>query len=242
MSEASDALVRTSGLCAAYPDGTQALRGVNLDMPRGSKLALLGANGSGKTSLLLAMMGGLPIGAGRVEIGGIAVGPKSLDQVRRNCGMLFQQPDDQLFMPTLLEDAAFGPLNHGRPPDKAAELALAALAETGLAGLEGRSGHHLSEGQKRAACLATVLSMQVELLLLDEPTANLDARGRARIAHLLARRPESMIVATHDLGLAGLLCDQAVILDAGQVAAAGAASDLLARTDLLEKHGLTCPL
>lgn len=241
MSEAAD-LVRIVGLRASYPDGTEALRGVDLSLPAGGRLALLGANGSGKTSLLLTMMGGLPIRGGRVEVAGVSVGPGTLNQVRRRCGMLFQQPDDQLFMPTLLEDAAFGPLNHGQPPAKAAELAKAALAGVGLAGLEGRSGHHLSEGQKRSACLATVLSMQVELLLLDEPTANLDARGRAKIARLLAERPESMIVATHDLELAGLLCDQAIILNAGQAAAAGAAQDLLAQTDLLEQHGLICPL
>ena len=231
-------LLCIQALHAAYPDGTMALKGMDLSVPEGVKVALLGANGSGKTSLMLAVMGALPAVEGRVVVDGIEVGRKTLNDVRRRCGMVFQQADDQLFMPTLLEDAAFGPLNHGQSAHNAVELARKALADVGLAGLEGKSGHHLSDGQKRSASLATVLSMQVKLLLLDEPAANLDARSRGRLIALLRQRPETMLIATHDLPLGAALCDVAVVVSAGRIAAVGPCAEILRNTPLLQEHGL----
>ena len=235
--------LRIEGLHAAYPDGTVALRGVDLVAGAGETVALLGPNGSGKTSLLLAVMGALPATVGRVVVDDIQVGPgqKTLNEVRRRCGMVFQEADDQLFMPTLLEDVAFGPLNHGLSGQQAAAAARRALADVGLAGMEAKSGHHLSAGLKRAAALASVLSMEVGILLLDEPTSNLDARGRRRVVDSAARRSETILLATHDLAVAAALCGRAVVLDNGQVVAQGPCQEILQDASLLQAHGLSCP-
>jgi len=232
-----DQILNITDLWVSHHDGTQALRGVDLELPAGSRLGLVGPNGAGKTSLLLAVMGALPF-RGRIAVDGLTLNGRNTGQIRSRCGMTFQDAEDQLFMPTLLDDVAFGPLNQGLSPDQANAHSDLAIGAVGLAGLEGRCAHHLSGGQKRCAALATVLSMRVKLLLLDEPGANLDHRSRGRIIQLLAGRPESMVLASHDLDMISILCDLVAVLDDGKVVAAGPAGRILSDESLLRDHGL----
>ena len=224
-------------LSVSYADGTEALDGVTLSVAAGERVALIGPNGAGKTTLLLAIMGGVK-STGRVVVDGIELSARTAQEVRNRCGMTFQNPDDQLFMPTLLEDAAFGPLNHGFPPAEAEARAGAAIEAVGLTGFEHRSAHHASEGQKRSASLATILSMNVKLLLLDEPGGGLDFRSRRRLTELLAGRTEAMLMATHDMDMVRAFCARVVMLDGGQVAAVGSVADILGDAGLLARHGL----
>jgi cobalt/nickel transport system ATP-binding protein len=210
---------------------------VTLSVAAGERVALIGPNGAGKTTLLLAIMGGVK-STGRVVVDGIELSARTAQEVRSRCGMTFQNPDDQLFMPTLLEDAAFGPLNQGFPPAEAEARAGAAIEAVGLAGFEHRSAHHASEGQKRSASLATILSMNVKLLLLDEPGGGLDFRSRRRLTELLAGRTEAMLMATHDMDMVRAFCARVVMLDGGQVAAVGSVADILGDAGLLARHGL----
>jgi cobalt/nickel transport system ATP-binding protein len=225
-----------------YPGGEPVLHDVTFDVAPGERVALLGANGAGKSTLLLHLNGLLRPDRGTVTIDGIAVEDGSLRDVRRRVGLVFQDPDDQLFLPTLLEDVAFGPLNEGADPMDAEDAARAQLAELGLAAAADRAAHHLSGGEKRLASLATVLVSTPALLALDEPTAGLDARARSRVVHLLAGRPETLLLATHDLDVARSLCPLGLVLDRGRVAAFGPLSRIVDDPDLLTAHGLTAPL
>lgn len=220
-----------------YHDGTEALHGVSLTVPASRRVGLIGPNGAGKTSLLLAVMGGVAF-RGEVTVDGVRLRRRTAHDVRSRCGMIFAESDDQLFMPTLLDDVAFGPLNQHLEPEAAEARAKAAIAAVGLGGLESRCAHHLSGGQKRNAALATILSMQVKLLLLDEPASNLDYRSRRRLIEILSCRPEAMLLATHDLSMVAELCPQVVLLDDGHIAAAGPTDQLLNDPALLSAHGL----
>ncbi len=230
-------ILEIANLSVGYGDGVRALAGVSLHVPAGGRVGLIGPNGAGKTTLQLAIMGGLKH-EGRIVVDGIELSRRTTAEVRNRCGMIFENPDDQLFMPTLLDDVAFGPLNQGTEPSEAEARSRAAIAAVGLGGLASRSGHHLSAGQKRSAALATVLSMNVKLLLLDEPASGLDCRSRRRLIELLAAREEAMLLATHDLDLVGALCREVVLLDAGQVIAKGGVQEVLADAALLAEHGL----
>ncbi len=231
------AVLQVEDLSVRYADGVDALRGVSLTLRPAERVGLIGPNGAGKTTLMLAIMNAVRFN-GRITVDAIEVARKTEHEARSRCGMIFQEAEDHLFMPTLLDDAAFGPLNQGCGPDEAQRRALAAIAQAGLEGLEQRSAHHLSGGQKRAAALASVLSMQVKLLLLDEPGANLDARGRCRLIEILDHRPEAMLLATHDLPMVGRLCPRVIILDEGRIVADGPSAELLADITLLSAHGL----
>jgi len=220
-----------------HHDGTQAIRSLSLALAPCERVAIIGPNGAGKSSLLLAIMNALHF-HGSVAIDGVEVARKTADEARSRCGLVFQDADDQLFMPTLLEDVAFGPLNQQVPPADAHKRSHAAIAAVGLAGLENKSAHHLSGGQKRAAAIATVLAMQVKLLLLDEPGANLDVRSRRRLIDLLSSRQEAMLLASHDLDMVGRLCTRVVVLDAGRIVADGPTAEVLENRTLLETHGL----
>jgi cobalt/nickel transport system ATP-binding protein len=226
----------------AYPGGAPVLRNVSFTMRVGERLALLGANGAGKSTLLQHLNGLLLASAGEVLVSGQVVGEASLRTVRASVGFVFQNADDQLFLPTLLEDVAFAPLNAGEPRDRARSLALAALAELGIERYADRAAHHLSGGEKRLAALATVLVSRPELLVLDEPTSELDARARQRIVRLLAGRPETLVVALHDLEAAAALCQRAVVLMEGAVAYDGELEALLRDEPLLTALGLRAPL
>ena len=230
-------VLRIEDLRVSYDGGGKALRGVSLSVAPGQRVGLIGPNGSGKTTLLMAIMRGVR-GEGTIVVDGVELARKTVDDVRSRCGMTFQNADDQLFMATLLDDVAFGPLNQGKGPAEAESLARQALHAVALDGLETRTAHHLSGGQMRNAALATILAMQVKLLLLDEPGANLDLRSRRRVTAVLAERPEAMLIATHDLDMVRALCTRVIILDEGQIAADGDVETILTDTALLARHGL----
>lgn len=236
------AALEVRGLHFAYPDGPPILDDVSFGLEPGQRLALLGANGAGKSTLLLHLNGLLHPSDGHVAVDGIVVSDETEREVRRRVGLVFQDPDDQLFLPTLLEDVAFGPLNRGDHPGAAERAARRQLETFGLLHAADRAAHHLSGGEKRLAALATALVLRPDILALDEPTASLDARARRRVADILRERTESLVIATHDLGLAHALCSRAIILDAGAVVADGPTADILGDRQLLNAHGLLDPL
>lgn len=235
-------LIEIENLNYRYPDGTPALDGVSLAVGEGERTALLGPNGAGKSTLLLHLNGLLRPTEGRVAIGGVTVSEESARDVRRRVGLVFQDPDDQLFLPTLLDDVAFGLLNQGLDRAIARHRSLEILDALGLDGAGDRAAHHLSSGEKRLAALATVLVLRPSLLALDEPTSNLDGRGKKRLVEMLQSRDETLLIATHDLELAGALCSRAVVLESGAVAHDGPAEDLLGNREMLEDYGLALPL
>lgn len=222
----------------AYPDGQHALHSVSLTVAPGEAVAILGPNGAGKSTLLLHLNGILAPAKGEIWVGELQLNKHNLKEIRRLVGVVFQDPDDQLFMPTVFEDVAFGPLNLGLAEAEIAERVRAALSRVDLEGYERRSAHHLSFGEKKRVCLAAVLAMEPGVLALDEPTSNLDPRGRRRLLELLSAIPLTRIIATHDLDLVRRLCPRAVILDGGRIVADGPSAELLRDETLLASHGL----
>lgn len=211
----------------SYPDGTPALNGVNLQVCAGESVALFGPNGSGKTTLVLHL-NGLLRGEGQVTVCGLAAEKRNLAAIRQKVGLVFQEADDQLFMPTVREDVAFGPLNLGLPPEEVARAVAGALEKTGLQGMESRAPYHLSAGEKRRVALAGVLAMNPEILVLDEPTTSLDPPGRAAFMTLLGSLPQTRIIATHDIGFARSLCSRAVFFERGRIVCDGPLDQVLA--------------
>ncbi|SNR94421.1 cobalt/nickel transport system ATP-binding protein [Geodermatophilus saharensis] len=237
----TDPSLLVEDLAFAYPDGHQALFGVDLRIGRGERVALLGPNGAGKTTLVLHLNGILTGGRGRVTVAGLPVEKRTLREVRRRVGVVFQDPDDQLFMPTVGEDVAFGPRNLGLPEPEVAARVATALEQVGMAGAADRPPHHLSFGQRRRVAVATVLSMHPEVLVLDEPSSNLDPAGRRELAEVLTGLPVTMLMVTHDLPYALQLCPRSVVLDGGVVVADGPTREVLADADLLARHRLELP-
>jgi len=225
----------------AYPDGTAALQAIDLSVARGERIALLGPNGAGKSTLMLHLNGILRPRQGEVRVGGTRVGSDTLREVRARVGLVFQDPDDQLFMTTVYDDVAFGPLNAGLPGAEVESRVHEALHAVGLPETASKPGHHLSFGQRKRIALATVLSMQPDVLVLDEPTSNLDPRSRRHMIELLGGLVATMIVATHDMDFAWALCERAVVLDAGMIIADGRREDVLTNEQLLHAHGLELP-
>ncbi len=225
-----------------YP-GTDhpALAGVNLSVAPGERVGLIGPNGAGKSTLLLHINGILATSA-QVRVGGLPATRPNLARIRNMVGLVFQDGNDQLFMPTVFDDIAFGPLNQGLPPDLVRARVAEALESVGMQGFEDHSPHHLSGGERRRVAMATVLSMRPLLLILDEPTSNLDARGRARLVATLRRQPTAVLVATHDLGLVRAICTRCVVMDHGSVVAQGPVGTILDDRHLLERHGLWASL
>ncbi len=224
----------------SYPDGRKALCGVSLFINPGEKTALVGPNGSGKSTLLLHLNGILR-GEGEVHVCGKELTDDSLRQIRASVGLVFQDPDDQLFSQSVYEDVAFGPLYMDLSKEEVAEKVRQALEAVGMAGSEARVPHHLSEGEKKRVAIATVLSMDPEVLVLDEPTAGLDPRGRRELIQLLRGLPQTMLVATHDMRMVAELFERTVIIDEGKVVADGTTAQILADSHLLEVHGLEAP-
>ena len=234
-------VLQLAGVAYAYPDGHQALFGVDLTVRRGERVAVLGPNGAGKTTLVHHLNGILTPGAGSVTVAGTPVAKPHLARVRRQVGLVFQDPDDQLFMPTVREDVAFGPAAAGIRGAELARRVDRALADVGLTEYASRPPHHLSYGQRRRAALATVLASEPEILALDEPSANLDPRARRELAEILRSLDVTALLVTHDLPYALELCPRAVVLSDGVIVADGPTREVLSDDALLAAHRLELP-
>ncbi|MGH3980782.1 MAG: energy-coupling factor ABC transporter ATP-binding protein [Pseudonocardiaceae bacterium] len=233
--------LQVAGLTFRYPDGHRALDGINLTVAPGERVALLGPNGAGKTTLVLHLNGVLRPETGEVHVGGLGVTREHLHEIRRRVGIVFQDPDDQLFMPTVTEDVAFGPANFGLRGAELDARVRAALAAVDMTEHTERSPLHLSGGQRRRVALATVLACDPEILVLDEPSSNLDPVARRELAEVLLGLDRTMLMVTHDLPYALQLCARSVVLDDGRVVADGPTRELLTDTGLLARHRLELP-
>lgn len=222
----------------AYSPESETLRGVTLALERGERVALIGANGAGKSTLLLHSNGLLTPSRGRVVVGGQRLTSRTLASIRRQVGMVFQHSDDQLFMPIVEEDVAFGPTNMQLGSEQIAERVEGALRAVGALDLRHRSPHQLSGGEKRRVAIATVLAMRPSVLVLDEPSAGLDPRARRRLIALLGTLKQTLLVATHDLDLARRLCPRTVVMHEGRIAADAMTSQLLSNKRLMKRCGL----
>ncbi|MGA7689431.1 MAG: ABC transporter ATP-binding protein [Jiangellales bacterium] len=229
------------GLAFAYPDGHQALFGVDMTIARGERVALLGPNGAGKTTLVLHLNGILTAGAGEVRVAGLPVAKENLLEIRRRVGIVFQDPDDQLFMPTVRDDVAFGPANLGISGSELDDRVHDALGKVGMAEFASRPPHHLSYGQRRRVAVATVLAMGPEILVLDEPSSNLDPASRRELADVLRALDVTVFMVTHDLPYALELCPRAMVLSGGVIAVDAPTRDLLTDDTLLTQHRLELP-
>lgn len=221
-------VIEVRNLRYRYEDGTRALQGVDFRLEAGEAVALLGANGSGKTTFVMHL-NGLLAGEGSVRVCGMAVEKANLAAIRRKIGVVFQDSESQIFMPTVLEDVAFGPLNLGLSREQAAGRARAALETVGMAGAEGKAPYHLSAGQKKRVAIAGILAMDPEILVLDEPTTFLDPPGQRALAGLLGRLPQAKILVTHDAAFARLLCRRAVFFEDGRIVGEGPVDEIVSR-------------
>jgi cobalt/nickel transport system ATP-binding protein len=235
-------IIQATDLHYAYPDGTVGLNGVSFRITHGESVALVGANGAGKSTLLLHLNGYLSATHGEVRIGDHPVTAKNLKTVRRSVGMVFQDPDDQLFMPTVFDDVAFGPLNLGLPETEVEHKVIQALETVGVSHLKKRPPYKLSGGEKRAVAIATVLAMSPDILAMDEPTSSLDPMSRRRLIDLLKTFQHTNIIATHDLDMALDLCERTLVLHQGRIAADGPTLTLFQDENLLTRSHLEKPL
>jgi cobalt/nickel transport system ATP-binding protein len=232
--------IHAADLRYRYPDGREALRGIELHVEHGERVAILGPNGAGKTTFM-HHLNGLVLGHGFLEVAGLPVQRSTLPELRARVGLVFQDPDDQLFMPSVHEDVAFGPLNQGLDRATVRERVNDALGAVRMTHAADRAPHQLSMGERRRVAIATVLAMDPRLLVLDEPSANLDPRARRDLLDVLERIDRTLLVTTHDLPLAAELCERTVILAAGRIAADGPTHQILADHDLLAAHDLELP-
>ena len=256
-----DPAIEVRNVTFHYPDGNMALRGVSFSVRPGESVGIVGPNGAGKSTLLLHLNGLLPSrkryehhhhhhehdvhshhDPGYVRIGGLAVADKNLAEIRRRVGLLFQDPDDQLFCPTVGEDVAFGPKNQGLAGEALRAIVAESLAAVGLVGYEHRIAHHLSYGERKRVCLAGVLACRPVMLALDEPSGNLDPASRWQFIELLRQPPITKLIAAHDLELVLELCDRVILLDRGEIHADGPCRKILADAALMQKHRLEVPL
>ncbi|NOZ03381.1 MAG: ABC transporter ATP-binding protein [FCB group bacterium] len=235
-------LVICRDLSFSYPDGTPALDRVSFLITHGESVAIVGANGAGKSTLLLHLAGVFLPQSGSVQVGDVKVEKAHLNEVRRTVGFVFQNPDDQLFMPTVFDDVAFGPRNLGTTEPGIEARVMAALNEVGAAHLRNRPPYHLSGGEKRSVSIATVLALNPGILVLDEPTSNLDPVNRRKMIRLLNQFTHTRILATHDLDLVLDVCTRVLILNQGRITADGEVQTVLRNKDLLERNGLELPL
>ena len=233
--------LEVTDLSFAYPDGHEALHDVSFSIGAGEKVALVGPNGAGKSTLMLHL-NGLLHGHGTLAVAGLPITKENLPLIRSKVGMVFQNPDDQLFSPTVFDDVAFGPLHMGYPEAEVRQRVAKALAQVGMAGFEERLSHHLSIGQKKRVAIATVLSMDPEILVLDEPSAGLDPRARRSLINLLHELPLTMLISTHDMLLVQELFPRMIVMDEGRVVADGETAVLLRDIAFLEEHGLEMPV
>jgi cobalt/nickel transport system ATP-binding protein len=232
--------IDVKSLSFSYPDGHIALDNVSLHIQPGEKVALVGPNGAGKSTLILHLNGILR-GEGTVRVCGLEVNDENLGKIRAQVGLVFQQPDDQLFSPTVFEDVAFGPIYQGYSEEEVNKRVKEALAVVGMEDYASRISHHLSVGEKKRIAIATVLSMQPEVLVLDEPTAGLDPRARRSLINLLDELPNTMLISSHDMLLVQELFPRTVIMDEGRIVADGSTAELMEDEQLLYEHGLEKP-
>ena len=226
----------------SYPDGREAIRNISLSIHHGESVGIIGANGAGKSTLLLLLTGVLFPLSGEVLVGDIHVTRKTLPMIRQRLGMVLQDPDDQLFLPTVYDDVAFGPRNYGLNDQEVGERVQRALETVGISYLSHRAPFKLSGGEKRAASIATVLSLDPDILIMDEPTTGLDPRSRRKLIHLLESFDHTKIIASHDLEMVLATCSRVVLLEEGRIAASGPAEEVLRDKELLERCGLEVPL
>ncbi|NTV91213.1 MAG: ABC transporter ATP-binding protein [Clostridiales bacterium] len=234
--------LETKNLYFTYPDGHEALKDISFTIFHGESVGIVGANGAGKSTLLMLLMGVLFPDKGEVLVGDVHVTPKTLPMLRQRLGMVFQNPDDQLFMTTVYEDVAFGPRNYRMNEEEVKSRVMAALETVGMTHLKDRPPYRLSGGEKRAAAIATVLSMQPDVLLMDEPTSDLDPKARRRVIEMLKAFSHTRIITTHDLDMVLDVCQRVIIIREGRIAADGPASSILGDEELLDGCGLELPL
>ena len=235
-------IVEFKNVCFRYPDGTEALKGISFRITHGESVGIVGANGAGKSTLLLHMNGYLLPTSGTVNIGDLSVTKKSRQDIRRKVGIVFQNPDDQLFMPTVFDDVAFGPLILGMDETSVRERVNEALRLVNSLDLCDKPPHHLSCGQKSAVAIAAVMSMEPDILVMDEPAANLDPKSRRSLITLLKTFAHSKIIASHDLDLILDVCKRCIVIKDGAVVADGPSTEILANQTLLEENNLELPL
>lgn len=233
--------IKCGGLEFVYPDGTAALRGINLEIAKGEKVAVVGPNGAGKSTLFL-QFNGILRGKGLIIISDTTLSDKTITMIRRRVGVVFQDPNDQLFCPTVFDDVAFGPLHFGMPIHEIRDLVEKSLSDVGLEGFETKSSHHISLGERKRVAIASVLSCRPEILLMDEPTANLDPRHRRDMINMVNDWNFTTIIATHDLDLAWDVCSRCIILNNGEIKADGPIEKILKDDKLLKSNDLELPL
>lgn len=236
-------MIHVEHISFSYPDGRPALRDLSFEIPAGETVGLIGPNGAGKSTLLLNLNGvlGLPRNAGSIRVGGVELSRASLPEIRRRAGLLFQDPDDQLFSATVGEDVAFGPRQAGMCGEELERRVQNSLADVNLAGYEDRVPHHLSLGEKRRVCLAGVLACRPDVLLFDEPTSNFDPRGRREFMALCRSLSATKLIASHDLEMVLAVCSKVLLLDEGRLVAAGESREILGDEPLMLAHGLEKP-
>jgi cobalt/nickel transport system ATP-binding protein len=225
-----------------YPDGTEALRGISFRVVHGESVGIVGANGAGKSTLLMQLNGYLMPLQGIVTIGDLDLNKKTRNEIRKKVGVVFQDPDDQLFMPTVFDDVAFGPLNLGLTEEKVKERVDGALKTVGCLNLKDKPPHHISSGQKSAVAIASIIAMQPDILVMDEPASNLDPKSRRHLINLLKKFEHTKIIASHDLDLILDVCERCIVVKDGRVMADGPVEKLLSDRELLETNNLELPL
>ena len=235
-------MIQAQNLTLTYPDGTVSINDITFSLEEGEDTALIGANGAGKSTLLLGLAGVLTAPEGALFIRGISCVKKNLSLIRRELGLVFQNPDDQLFMATIREDLEFGPANYGIQKEETQKRIEEVLSRLGMEGLQEKTAQKLSGGEKRLAAIATVLVMEPSIMLLDEPSSFLDPANRRNLIRLLSGLPQTKLIATHDLDLALELCPRVILLKAGRILADGKGEELLRDENLLQSCGLELPL
>jgi cobalt/nickel transport system ATP-binding protein len=235
-------LIEFNDVHFSYPDGTAALKGIDFRITHGESVGIVGANGAGKSTLISHMNGYLLPSRGNITIGDLNLNRSTLVQARKTVGVVFQNPDDQLFMPTVFDDVAFGPLNLGVAKERVVERVNEALSTVGCSGLKDKPPHHLSMGQKRAVTIAAVIAAQPDILVMDEPAASLDPRSRRQLINLLKEFRHTKIIASHDLDLILDVCERCLVISDGKVTADGRTDEILLNEKLLEENNLELPL
>lgn len=237
MADLEKPIIKIEDLSFTYPDGRNALKNIDLSIMTGEKIGIIGSNGAGKSTLIFHL-NGIFSGNGAIHINEMLINKENLKKIRSIVGIVFQDPDDQLFSPTVLDDVAYGPIYQGIKQELVVERVEAALAAVQMQGFEKRAPFHLSVGEKKRIAIASVLAMQPEILVLDEPSAGLDPKARRELIELLSTFPQTLIVASHDLDLVKKLTKRTIILSSGKITAAGITDDILSNQEILAKNGL----